>query len=167
MPESLLDNDELRERETLIQEIEQAFADASYPKGSNLVEDDSLWGSFKLQQDFHGKLWNDVSLELLLKYSVSLSRFTPQAFCYFLPAYILAALLYPIESDTIGENIIFNLAPPDNTASAETQKNFLQRMECFSIPQKTAIQKFVRRFVKIESSYPDPIRDKAKSYWDT
>jgi hypothetical protein len=57
---------------------------------------------------FHGRAWQGHPAERLRYFSSSMSFFTPEAFRYFLPAYMLAELDDPKEADIIAESIAFH-----------------------------------------------------------
>lgn len=102
-------------RSNLEQRISAAFADRPYPgdKAINCFEPDEATATFV------GTHWTGHDVAVLRYNSCTLSFFKPVAFCYFLPAFMLAELEDPIRADTIAESIAFHLTPTgdDNFAS--------------------------------------------------
>lgn len=58
---------------------------------------------------FTGKSWRGHGVEKLRWYESSLAFFTPAAFRYYLPAFMLAELEDPQVADVIAEGILFHL----------------------------------------------------------
>lgn len=95
------------EASSLKREIEEAFASLPYPGDDNLVEKDSI-EYLEVAGRFRGKHWQDWKdspTGLLMKTVGDLSFFSPVAFCYYLPLYMLQGLLdnteYPFTGDVI------------------------------------------------------------------
>lgn len=100
------------EESALKRQIEEAFASFPYPGDDKLVEKDSP-EYLDVAERFKGKHWidwKDHPTELLMKTVGDLSFFSPAAFCYYLPLYMLQVLLNNTEYPFSGE-VIGNLAP--------------------------------------------------------
>src|SRR5688500_17074375 len=70
--------------------IERAWRDARYPGDDQICTptyDDEGVGAY-----FRGRSWQGHAVSALRYHSVGLSFFTPEAFCYYLPAYLLAVI---------------------------------------------------------------------------
>ncbi|BAT56962.1 hypothetical protein NOS3756_59740 (plasmid) [Nostoc sp. NIES-3756] len=94
---------------TIIQKTQTAFADNQYPGDENLVEDPGYWEAINLSEQFKGKDWRAVPLEMLNRYRFNLSLFTPDAFHYYSPAFILASVLFPEQVDTLPTTLFITL----------------------------------------------------------
>ncbi len=90
-------------------EVDRAFADARYPAGdaiSQAPENDEGTAEY-----FKGKHWRDIDRSDLMRRRFALVAFTPAAFAYFLPTYLLACL----ESDRAPlDSLLPALTPPKN-----------------------------------------------------
>jgi hypothetical protein len=103
-------------KDEMIQEIDKAFKDTPYPGDDRIVtayrdyEDESL-------SDFVGKDWRDTGIDLLCpascpnKHSSSLCFMTPEAFVYYLPAYMTVSVSHYEELDLLPNNVIYGLTP--------------------------------------------------------
>jgi len=85
----------------LREEIELAFTDTPYPGDDNIAGPNDE-GTLEY---FSGKTWKGHSARELRKHSSSLYFLTPDAFRYFLPAYMVAAVEQPDEADIISLTI--------------------------------------------------------------
>ena len=115
--------------------IEEAFASVSYPGDDNITrcpyncsECRRIAGFFK------GKTWTGYAAEELRGYHVALTLFTPEAFHYFLPAFMLVSLGSYEKGDVLPDAIRFHFE-----YSQEAQGHFAVRMSKFSPAQRKAI----------------------------
>jgi hypothetical protein len=97
---------------SLIQQIEAAFAATPRPSDREISAptcDDEGTAAY-----FRGKSWRTGhTVKDLRLHDSSLSFFTPQAFRYFLPAYMLATIEDPDTADVIPGGIEYHLAEGD------------------------------------------------------
>src|SRR5215203_4936125 len=102
--------EELRQR--VAKQIEEAFADTPYPGDDNIGWGCGSEGDY-LEKAFQGKLWKELSLELILEHRDQLPCTTPEGFRYYLPAWMLTVLFhYEVKRvDILYESLISNLAP--------------------------------------------------------
>lgn len=92
--------------------IWMAFEKILYPGDNNISQSDYGLEHEGLK-DFVGKRNKDINIEFLLNgHKSSLSWMTPQAFCYFLPAYMSISCKYFNEADTIPVDLIRKLTYP-------------------------------------------------------
>lgn len=97
---------------SLVARITKAFEDMPPPVGQVIsVETQDDEGTTEY---FLGTRWQEHTPESLQNFT-ALSFFTPEAFCYYLPAYILAAMKQP--SSGIADSLIEYLCPPKKTQS--------------------------------------------------
>lgn len=98
----------------LLREIEEAFADVQYPGDDHLVAPSSLASAEgqHVLESFRGRDWRSLSLQELRHHAESIFLLAPEAFRYYLPAYLSAAAAHLEEADVIPEDLIFALTPP-------------------------------------------------------
>ena len=123
--------------------ILEAWSDAPYPGDDAIAYDQSgrhlecaLVAGF-----FRGKRWKDVTLAALRSYrgdaSACLAFMSPQAFRYYLPAYMLIAIDDYAEADVIADSALNMLTP------GELQEYWNERAKGFSQRQREAILSFL------------------------
>ena len=86
----------------IAREVEVAFRDVPYPGDEDLIGSPNHWESPEVLDSFQGRHWRGVPLTVLFTHRLSLSLFSPKAFLFYLPAYLIAALLHSEEVDTLG-----------------------------------------------------------------
>src|SRR5579863_6629020 len=119
----------------LKQNIEQAFKDVPYPGDNNITRCPYHCAECRrIAEFFKGREWTGHTAEELRKYHVALSLFTPEAFHYFLPAFMLVSMTRYEKGDVIPDAIRFHFE-----YSAEMQGHFAVRMSKFSPEQRNAI----------------------------
>jgi hypothetical protein len=119
----------------LKQTIETAFANVPYPGDDNITRCSYHCAECRrIAEFFKSKTWSDLTLEDLRAHHVALSLFTPEAFHYFLPAFMLASMVSYEKGDVIPDAIRFHFE-----YSAEMQGHFAVRMSQFSMEQRYAI----------------------------
>lgn len=115
--------------------IEEAFAGVPYPGDDNITRcpyNCSECG--RVAAYFKGKLGTGHTVEELREFHVALSLFTPEAFQFFLPAFMLASMDKYEKGDVIPDAIRFHFE-----YSQEMQGHFAVRMSKFSKSQRHAI----------------------------
>lgn len=150
--------------DNLSHEIERAFAGVENPGKDKLVEYPDHWESPEVVESFADMHWDAVPLDTLVKHRLSLPLFTAEAFRFYLPAFLRAAVLHPAAVDTLTENAFYMLTPPESIGPEMEQ--FLARISGLSAQQKAVIAKFIKLYNERETSYPDPQRERAASFWD-
>ena len=144
--------------------IESAFSFSIYPGDSNLGESHQEQDNIEIIDCFKGKHWRDVSPENVRAQSFNLYFFTPDAFRFFLPAFMRATLLHSEETD-IAWGFTFGCLVPPEEYVAEAMRTFMTRVEGFTPAQRNAVKAYVDLYVQIETSYPDPRRECAAAFW--
>jgi hypothetical protein len=128
----------------LVQDIENAFTNSSYPGDDNLVYDNTTkyWDVYKTKQDFLGKHWKDLSIDTINNHRDDLPAFTIEAFCFYLPAFLIASISYPIALiDVLPDNLISNLAPHED--SNYPNENLSTLVEILTSQQKKLVMDFL------------------------
>lgn len=91
--ECALSEQEARELKALeqeiAQEVEQAFATVAPPEDDDSPGSSAHWKN--VPDAFRGKHWKELSPEVLREHDYDLKYFSPGAFHFFLPAYLIAA----------------------------------------------------------------------------
>jgi len=115
--------------------IKKAFKDTPYPVGklTDTYDDEGV------SEFFAGKQWENLNAPDLRKHDVALSFFEPEAFRYFLPAFMLAELSDPETADVIGESIVFHFSKPKEFWIESYEK----RISLFTRNEKEAIVRFI------------------------
>lgn len=100
---------------------------------------------------FQGRSWQGHDVESLRYHSVGLSFFTAEAFCYYLPAYMLAVLADVQAADVIYDGILFHLSP--RQLGRTWADSYRARIAGFSDDQKQAIAAYL---AWCRARYDDP-----------
>ncbi|MDB6112373.1 MAG: hypothetical protein JWR69_4123 [Pedosphaera sp.] len=115
--------------------IQEAFAGVPYPGDDNITRCPYNCSECRRIADyFKGKEWAQQGTEELRKHHVALSLFTPEAFHYFLPAFMLASIDSYEKGDVIPDAIRFHFE-----YAQEIQGHFTMRMSKLSGAQRKAI----------------------------
>ena len=156
------------EEERLVQEIENAFSDTSYPSDNTIVplynNEPHCAECAELAETFRDKTWKSVPIKTLAGWRGSLSLFTNEAFQYYLPAFLQAALLHTAETDTLWENIFYILTPPEENTGSKMER-FLQRISGFTNKQKDVLKRYMRLYLEIETSYEVHGKTRVIEFW--
>lgn len=128
-------------RKDAVNRIQQAFLAVPYPGDDNLVDHPAYPDVAEVRDEFRGQTWLDADVELLRRNVEALSFFTPEAFRYYLPAFLRAALLEPRRADIIPQFVCLSLTPPKD--DGPQLRRFRKQMHLFSSDQKDAIRSFL------------------------
>jgi hypothetical protein len=89
-------------------EIEEAFAEVEYPGDENLTDHPGCPECAEIAAYFRGRDWRDHPVGEMRAHASALSLFTPVAWHYFLPAFLLADVDDPDTADIISDSIFFD-----------------------------------------------------------
>lgn len=133
----------LIESEQLILDIEEAFSRTQYPGDEMIVYDNSGFHleCQKIKEDFKGKDWRALPLNLLKYHAEGLFFFTDESFRFYLPAYLIASIRFYSRVDIIPHMIVRSLTAPKEQGPRMEQ--FTNRINKFNQSQKTVIRKFI------------------------
>jgi hypothetical protein len=124
---------------SLVERIETAFESVAAPTADRVVtptyDDEGVTALFK------GRNWKHVSIEELRTHHVALSLFSPEAFHYYVPAFMLAELRDPIAAGQIGPSLLFHFSRPEEKS---WEPELRQRLALLTPEQKSVIADFVR-----------------------
>jgi hypothetical protein len=154
----------MKASEPLIESIRAAFADYPYPGNDNLVDphmleirdDDYL----EVYKDFKGKNWQTLTSDFLEWHYASVHLLSPVAFVYYLPAFLISALVKPHESN-IPDSLTFSLTPPDDESLTDS---FDERMNLITKAQSSVIYHYIQEYMKIDEIRAEDSQ-KALEYW--
>ena len=148
----------VKKNELLADIIQRAFTSSRYPGDARLVFDNS-GGDLECTQVAHafkGKQWSDLSVSFLRLYPDSLFFLSPEAYWFYLPAYLLASVLSYRCADIITINVVYSLTPPANKGSE--RDCFDAKIQGFSPEQRAAIKAFLE-FLQCEHAGDFPFGD--------
>jgi hypothetical protein len=119
---------------SLQENIERAFADVPYP-GHTQITAHRCPECDEIADYFRDTAWRGHSIEHLGSHASALALFTPEAYRYFLPGFMLATLENPQAADAIAGNIVFGFF-----STPEVGK----RLALFNSDQRDAVVGFLR-----------------------
>jgi hypothetical protein len=98
----------------VLQKINSAFQAISYPGDLHIVYDNSGYHleCMEIREAFAGKHWSDLKLETLVYQNSALSFMTPEAFRFYLPAYLSIVINKFDKTDILPDNIVLTLTLP-------------------------------------------------------
>jgi hypothetical protein len=125
---------------TLKEKILAAFEGVPHPGDDNIASVDTRHPEYRRYAVyFKGKQWNTIDFVEAREMHGALNAFTPEAFHYFLPAFMLASLESYDLYDLIPESIRVDLE-----YVGAHRKHFPVRMAQFTKDQKRVITEFLR-----------------------
>lgn len=125
---------------SLKETIKHAFADVEYPGDNNITRCPYHCGPCQEIADyFKGKTCEGHSVEDLRDHHTALSLFTPEAFHFFLPAFMLASIESYNNTDILPDSIRFHF-----DFNLEHRDHFLVRLTNFSQEQREVIIEYLR-----------------------
>jgi hypothetical protein len=158
----------LEERETLrqrvVKQIEEAFSDTPYPQETGIY-------GYSIDYDLQGKHWKEITPDIIFRQRGELSFITFEAFRFYLPVFMRAALLHYDEVDTLPGNLISHLAPEPPESSHYDYA--LRKHNHFNQVEQAAILAFLEALRRLyPAEYSDvelvfgPLLDSAIEYWN-
>jgi hypothetical protein len=152
--------------ENLIQAIREAFSMAAYPGDDLLVYDTSgaHLECIQVAEAFRGRHWPDVSVDQLLNQPDSLFFFTPEAYRYYLPAFMIAAVQSYVDMDIVVINLVHTLIPP---AEGQDRNRFEARMQGLNARQRSAVRQFLEFLISAHGQdFPrNDLQLALETYW--
>jgi hypothetical protein len=138
----------------LVRLIEAAWRDVPYPGDGHIIHpgppdiDDIV-------DYFAGTTWRGHDATDLRCHSAAFSYFTPEAFHYWLPAFMIAAVRDPRSADVILDNIPSVVAPehPYDWRERDREHDTWRR---FTQPQRDAVAAYLRYQIEQNAAYDDP-----------
>lgn len=136
----------------LIAIVKAAWADVAHPGDDNIFTPYS-YDDEGITEYFAGTTWQGHSVAMLRARSSAISSFfSPQAFHYWLPAYLMAAVEEPEELSQGVDAILFALSP---RLRARNDRDFIERLAQFSKPQLEAtinVVEWIGRYLREDTA---------------
>jgi Family of unknown function (DUF6714) len=125
--------------------IASAFAATVHPGNDNLVATGAGIDpeSREIADAFRDKRWQEVSSGMVRQYAEALPLLTPDAFRYFLPAYMMASIDDYPNVDVARDSVVFNLVPPGPGSEGWQIDFFNSRAQQFNPVEAGAIRCFL------------------------
>lgn len=133
----------------VIRSIEDAWHGVPYPGDDNIFTPDS-YDDEDIINYFRRTTWCGHDPVRLREHSSAFTFFSPQAFHFWLPAFLIAAIQNPAEADVIVDHIPWSVS--DVSAA--------QRWRLFSEAQRRAVADYFRFQI---ASHPDEAADERKA----
>ncbi len=113
----------LQDDESLINAIRSAFAGVTHPGDERLLSSDSFDGSEieSFRKDLMPPSWEQISTQLIDYHYDVLPFFAPEAYRFFLPAYLLRGLTSCTAepANNVIEFVVYNLIMPEDSGAAD------------------------------------------------
>ena len=145
--------------------IREAFATGDAAPPRRIVSHD-CWECRRIQRRFQGKHWRDAPLASLT-FEDPLPLLTPEAFCFYLPAFLLAELDRDGEGGCPGT--VYDLTPPEPHEDLDMMGWFLERVGTLGPAQRERITQFLtvlRNDYAKEDDIAQRRIDKALTFWE-
>lgn len=149
------------ESEELRHLIEVAFAGVGYPGDDRLVYDTSgcCLECKDVAAAFRGKHWKEIPLDVLRYHSSAIFFLTPEAYRFYLPAYLIAGSVNYDEADVIPDSVVFSITPPSDERDFD---DYRRKMEGFTPLQRKALRSFLE-FLKKHHAEDFPLGELDKA----
>lgn len=121
------------------EKLMRRFAEVPAPHSQQLTNDDG-WEFQALQIAFSGENWRTIDPQVIRQNYDQLPFFSPEAFHYFIPAYLMYSVDEP-EGLPVCEYTIYALTPGKESDS--TSRWYLKRLKLFSREQMSSIYEFL------------------------
>ena len=160
-----------KERKEFAEVVKKAFTGMNYPGDDNIVHKSSLLIDDRetTLRSFKGKHWEEITLETLILNRDHLPWFTPKAYRFYLPAFLIAVILHYEEVDVLSDNTLFSLTPVDSDDPWNSR--FIERVTGFDPTQKDVIRRFLELYVQLDplALQYDPHRhlQRAIEFWES
>ncbi|MCX7885659.1 MAG: hypothetical protein N3B01_00170 [Verrucomicrobiae bacterium] len=143
--------------------IETAFENVSYPGDANIIRC-SCYLCRAAAKYFRGTRWQTHTLKRLCEYQLAISSFTPEAFLYFLPAYMLQSLDAWGSSALIPFLITKQFLPPRMSEDPQRIQAHAKRMALLSPAQRQAVIAYLRAYKESGTALVDRDIEEAIAY---
>lgn len=129
-------------------QIERAFSDVPYPGDDHIAARQRGWLYPELIADFKGHHWRDVPTATVRAHFDELSLFSEVGTQFYLPAYLLGALVDQEIQYFLLSNLTIHTPEEDK---GEFRDFFLRKYSKLTQPQKDAVKAFLE-YLRDESS---------------
>jgi hypothetical protein len=139
----------MQERKLLSQEILDGFGKSEPPRPDQITAADIL-ESLEVRDSFSDVKWWAAEDSLIEKNYDNLPLFTPEAYRYYLPAYLLYSLEHFDRGNLPLEFTIYSLSP---TQTSRDDPWYGERIKQFTSQEVTVIRKFLEQILADEMLY--------------
>ncbi len=129
--------------EHLKREIFKVFGEVEQPAEDNMISHECEECD-AVKNDFAGVNWKDAGGELLERNHDKIPLFSPAAFNYFLPAFLMYVVDNFDSHSTVGEFTIYALAPGKRWNQDDMETYWSERFGLFSDEQMNVIYSFLK-----------------------
>jgi hypothetical protein len=121
--------------------LDAAFGDLEVPPDDRIVYDNSghHLECIETRAKFRRRHWRNLSNEDLAGEADSLCFLTPEAFRFYLPAFIRAALLDPLGADLIPDSILSKFARANNLSLTKHNEELLTTFGRLGFPEEVSL----------------------------
>lgn len=140
---------------SLQEEIRKVFANVSRPSDDALF----LYDSEGADAVLYARRWDEVPAADLNYHSVALLAFTPSAFVYFLPAFMIAALNN--KGWGLKDNVLYSVSPPKGNPK---RPSYQQWWSLLSTEQRLCVIAFIEEFSPENPEHYGPISAALREY---
>jgi hypothetical protein len=160
-----------RPEDTVKRSIQDAFGVAREPPTGDISANDCSF-CIRLTESFAARRWEDLDPATVDQHAGDIHLLSPQAFIYYLPAFLCRAIDHPIE-DGIGSSEVLDFTVHslcDEELPTDTW--WADRAPHLSPSQKAAVKAFLEWVVQLPDEYEDgELRMSAEGglskYWST
>jgi len=151
-------------REAVISLIEDAFADAPHP--GDVLLHPSCHDDMDIQSFYGMRDWRQVDPSVIGRENAALSFFSPAAFRYFLPAFMIWTLNnYESSGSITVDNTIYSLDP--RSKDPELQRFVTSQYSLLSHRQRQAVIAFLEYMsTKSDGCYAQAAASALREFWN-
>lgn len=143
--------------ESVIEEIKLAWDGVPYPGDDNIFTPHS-YDDEGITEYFRGTTWEGHSAKSLLGHASAISTFfTPIAYHYWLPAYLIATIENPKELDAGLDCLVSSLFPASEGLFFQAEQQ--ERLALLTYEQKTAVIATLELIIEKQDSEYRPMYD--------
>lgn len=130
-------------QERTVRQINDAFANVTYPGDDNIAYDQS--GNHiecsQVARRFRGKHSRNLTADFLRKNADAIFFFSPAAYAFFLPAFLRASVEDFERADVVPSNVVVSLSP---SLLQWTPEQFGRHVENLTVSQRKAVAAFLK-----------------------
>jgi hypothetical protein len=161
-----------QKRSGLVRQIEEAFSSVERPSDGKIAQMSREFEDHEanlVQRYFKGLNWRDIRLSDLIRaypgdHSACLAFMRPQAYRYFLPAFMTISVQDYERADVLSTATVAALIPPSH--DKQLRSHFLERAKLFSSDQVRAIMSFLEYMAQNHPDEADRAHvESAISFW--
>ncbi len=148
--------------ESLEADIRLAFDDRSPPTDEQLLHPDCR-DDVDIQQFYGGVAWQDMDDAMIVYNYAAPGAFSPKAYRYYLPAYLIWALRNPDNIEYVSEAFLISLDPGTELEMLHEFRK--SKFELLTREQKSVVKKFLNYFGN-NRDLAEFAENALRNYWD-